>query len=272
MSNPGDEASGTSTELLFEKFQLYFDQKFDKLSSTKPVTDPSIKELRNKLEAQELARPGNTAQYLFCGELQIILDKIKCAILQSCNTDAAISAIQQAEDLLADRKRKIKIADSSKAGWMTIQHLEKGAKKNQSPEELRKVQLAEEAACKELEGRKKLKRSSTDRQYASDFRSTTDRPLFRGMPNDMCFTCKMVGHWSRDCPFNVGLAPSSRVKPRAQAAMPVGYHTFHSRNALIPWQAPQLPLAITAFPSSAIGQASTSAAIPSGASVGNPTA
>ena len=180
MANAEEHGSALSTELLFEKFQSYFDKKFDKLANSTITDETAVKELKIKLEAKELTKPGNSAQLLFCGQLEIILDKIKVAFLQKGDTDKVVEAIHEAEDLLADRKQKIKIADSSRAGWITIQQLEKGGKRDQSSEDQKKVQIAEDAALKELEGRKKQKTSDRRQQDGVVFKNFGDRSLFRG--------------------------------------------------------------------------------------------
>ena len=104
------------------------------------------------------------AQNAFCGELEILLGRIKKSLPQKSDLQEVFDTIVEAEDLITDRKQKIKIADSSKAGWVTVQHLESGGKKDQSAEVQKKVLIAEEAALKDLEGRKRQKRSSSFRQ------------------------------------------------------------------------------------------------------------
>ncbi len=88
---------------------------------------------------------------------------------------------------MADRKRQIKIADTSKAGWMTIQQMEKGDKKNQTADEQKKVQIAEEAALKELDSRKRPKRTSDQLSQDGVIKTGADRSLFRGNSLPLCF-------------------------------------------------------------------------------------
>ena len=58
-----------------------------------------MRELKNKLEAKDLTRPSNIAQFKFCGKLEIALNNIKSAIIVKHNADAAIEAIYAAEQL-----------------------------------------------------------------------------------------------------------------------------------------------------------------------------
>ena len=122
-------------------------------SGRKTQDDTKFQQLQNELKAQKLAKQGNIAQFIFCGQLEIQSGKIKVAILQKDDIQQAIDAIQETEELVASRKQNIQIADSSKTGWMTIQHQEKAEKTGISSEDQKRVAAAEEAAEKELETR-----------------------------------------------------------------------------------------------------------------------
>ena len=88
----------------------------------------------------------------------------------------AIEAIQAAEELVADRKKKIKIADSSKAGWNTVQHMEK-RDSGQTSEERKRIQVAEESALKEIDARKRQKVRPTT--FSRGNEALGDRYLFQ---------------------------------------------------------------------------------------------
>lgn len=113
-----------NTEELFHIFNSYFNEKFEDLHAN-TADDEAVKVLKNSLEAKELSRQGNSAQFQFCGKLEIALDKIKVSLLKRGDIQEAIDAIQTAEELVAERKKKIKIADGSEADWTTVQHLGK---------------------------------------------------------------------------------------------------------------------------------------------------
>ena len=105
------------------------------------------------------------------------------AILQKNDIQKAIDAIKEMEELIAKRKKKIKIADDSKSGWMTIQYLEKGEHSTTSSEECKRVLAAEESAEKEIENRKKQKRANADKSNNDGYKTFgASRSLFRGMP------------------------------------------------------------------------------------------
>ena len=123
MSRDQDQSASASAfnpEPLFDKFKEYFNHKFESLQI--PKEEIGLKEIKNKLEAKELNRPGNSAQFEFCGQLEILLDKIKICLIKKGELQEAIDSIQEAEELVADRKNNIKIADSSKAE--VIEHVQ----------------------------------------------------------------------------------------------------------------------------------------------------
>ena len=192
-----EEGNASDTNLVFQKFKDYFDERFSAISKPRQETS-TVKELKNKLEAKELAKPGNIGQFEFCGKLEIALDKAKLALVNNSDPESAIEALQDAEELVADRKRKIRIADGSKAGWVTVSKLDKKTNAHLSPEQQKSVKIAEEEALKYLDGRKRKRRDS---QYGSDsMPHPTDRRLFRGT-RILCFlqlaslhACKPASH------------------------------------------------------------------------------
>ena len=88
--------------------------------------------------------------------------KIKVAILQKNENEKAKDTIQEMDDPIAKGKQKTQIADTSKAGWMTI-HLQKRERASISKGDQKRVAGAEEAA-EEIENRKKLSRSTSPRR------------------------------------------------------------------------------------------------------------
>ena len=169
-----EEISQPDPAIIFQKFKQYFDEKFQAIDTPKRDV-VSVRELKNKLEAKELSKPGNVAQFEFCGKLEIALDNIKSAIIARHDTDAAIDAIQKAEQLVFDRKQKIKIADASKAGWSTVNRLDQS--EHLSADQQKSVKAAEEEALKDIEQRKRRKR---EYQHGPDYQYSANRHHFRG--------------------------------------------------------------------------------------------
>ena len=154
MSNDQSQPSD-QTSLIFDKFKDYFDRRFNELQ-TPSEDSPTIKEFRNELQAKELSRPGNVEQFEFGGKLEILVGKSKLALTDRPDLDAAVQALDEAQELIADRKRKIRIADASIAGRATIAHLNKRGNENLgiSSDQLESIKIAEQEALKEQQDRK----------------------------------------------------------------------------------------------------------------------
>ena len=183
MSSPLDGSSSSSSPdvaVLFEKFKDYFDARFNSLDQ--PSSDPDLQKLKAKLAAKELNKPGNQAQFEFCGLLEVSLGKIRAA-LSSTSSDSklkAVEALQEADSLISERKKKIRIADSSNAGWSTIVQLERNEGSGLSAEQQKRVLAAEDAVLQEQNNRKRLRQDGpTDRSSAAGHQ-TLDKQLFRG--------------------------------------------------------------------------------------------
>ena len=80
------------------------------------------------------------------------------AFINNSDPDSGIEALQEAEELIAERKKKIRIAVSSKAGWVTVSKLNKKGIAHLSSEQQKDVKIAEEDALKDLDSRKRKKR------------------------------------------------------------------------------------------------------------------
>ena len=180
-----EESRASDTSLIFQKFKDYLDCRFDAISTPKQEST-SIRELKNKLEAKELERPGNVEQYRFCGKLEIVLDKAKLALGNNPDPDAILEILQEAEELVTERKKKIRIADGSKAGWVTVAKLDKKGSGNLSVEQQKSIQIAEDEALKELESRKR-KRRDYQCHGTDPTPHAADRRLFRGTDILLCF-------------------------------------------------------------------------------------
>ena len=179
-SSSGSGISSPDVALLFEKFKDYFDARFSAIDQ--PSSDPDLQKLKAKLAAKELSKPGNQAQFEFCGLLEVSLGRIRAA-LSTTSSDSklkALEALQEAESLLAERKKKIRIADSSKAGWSTIAHLDRNEGSGLSADQQKRVLAAEDAALQEQNTRKRLRQDGPNDRPSVAGSQALDKQLFRG--------------------------------------------------------------------------------------------
>ena len=183
MATERENSQQFDPQALFEKFKEYFDQKFHSLNPPESKDSYELKELKIKLESKDFVKPGNVDQYQFCGQLELTLDRIKLALIKNADIDKAIEAIQSAEDLINERKKKIRIAENSKAGWLTVSQFVKESNSELSAEQAKKVKNAEETVLKELESRKRKRRESFDNAGKINSMASANRSLFRGITN-----------------------------------------------------------------------------------------
>ena len=105
------------------------------------------------------------------------MEKAKLAVINKAeDQDAAIEALLEAEELVTERKKKIRIVDGSKADWMTVSKLQKKGSAYLSADQQKSIKIAKQEALNELENRKRKRRNP------NVYTETTpaDRLLFRG--------------------------------------------------------------------------------------------
>ena len=105
---------------------------------------------------------GNERNFKFNTELREIL---AIELLESTELNQVKDTLDKALALIGERNRKIRIADTSEAGWLTVKHYEASAVAL-DPDNDKKMRQAEREAL-----RKKAKASKPRRQYGLPFHS-----------------------------------------------------------------------------------------------------
>ena len=143
-----------------------------------------------------------------------VLDKLQNALSTSSVEDKDL-LIQEAIGLLEGRNRKIRIADSSEAGWLTVK-LYKSNPVALNSEDGKKIRAAEKEALRERcrnKNKRNVDRSqSRGFQYSSyagcfagqqnPFRLSNQSSQFRqhDQPRKPCHFCGNSRHWWREYP------------------------------------------------------------------------
>ena len=100
--------------------------------------------------------------------------------------DAAIAEVGEAEKLIKQRQKKIKLADKSEAGWLAVKEYETEVLASDSEDEkrIRKVQKAasQKRRLNSLKQEKARKTASGWSSNSSDTSCINDRTFFRGRP------------------------------------------------------------------------------------------
>lgn len=179
---------------------------------------------------------GNERNFKFNGQVLAKLVSLKDRLADLPPESEAFSILDETVELLQERNRKIRIADSSEAGWLTVKHYESNPV-SLSEDDDKKIRAAERQALRD-QARQRKKRnvegfavrnrqaqpffSPYSRQFNGSQRSwqssqpfassstnqhnfTTNREFTRGP----CRYCSSSGHWWKECPvrlarFHVG--------------------------------------------------------------------
>ena len=209
-NQPGQDLVDT-----FDLFKTYLDHKLHNLKSD-IISEQENLSLKVKEQFNlKFKSEGNKIQFRFNEEIVADLAKVQ----KHCTSSVANSLVTDISDKLKSRNKLIRIADTSAGDWATVREYEQNEIADNSDDEKR-IRQAENRAIKHIKDKGKIRttpysrypapaRSETHPNPNSNYvRSSTPQPPFRlgfarrePCPWDVCFHCKSIGHWRKNCPL-----------------------------------------------------------------------
>ena len=243
---PGDEPEAVTRQDLTEFRTFLLEQlkshtselssKFEKASTDAECALSVSKQLKVESELK-FSYPGNERNYKFNLEVLDLLESVSKALLVQDSAKASL-LLNDSIKRIKERNRKIRIADSSEGGWLTVKHYESNTVALDLEDDKR-IRAAERKALR-VKTRTRAKRQNAERvqgryspfsqpytlrgqrsQFASSTAAMYQQP--RDSYNHQrgaCRFCGSSGHWWRQCPVRLARTFTAGNAVHAAGASP----------------------------------------------------
>jgi hypothetical protein len=229
-----DTTGEDSSDEFLDRLTNYLDSKFDRFKRelVEEQSEASAKLVKKIKTTRTFAKKSNKVQHELNVDIKGRLEESKDNLLKGTpNVQKAVNALDEGIELLDRRNKLIILADSSEAGWKTVEEYEQRNVASDSEDDKR-IRRAESTAIRKLDRQKRGR--SRGRFSASQGRGYTQNhgqqygaghvsgstyggfggygnQSFRGHggfqqrkgaynQNETCHGCGKPGHWHRNCP------------------------------------------------------------------------
>ncbi|XP_062581999.1 uncharacterized protein LOC134243774, partial [Saccostrea cucullata] len=154
-------------------------------------------------KAFDFKRKGNEAQYKFNNSIRDKLVEANTGLSEG-EPEVAFNCISSGIELIHQRQKLIKLADSSKTDWRTVQEYTQHELASDEEDEKRILKA-------EMRPKRSKKRSGSKRRERPDASTHTRRSphtqnqtkSYEGSKKSgTCFKCGFAGHWAKECTSN----------------------------------------------------------------------
>lgn len=146
-------------------------------------------------------RKGNEAQYKFNNSVKEKLIEANTSLSEG-EPEMAFNSISSGIELINQRQKLIKLADSSKTGWRTVQEYTQHELASDEEDEKRiiKAEIRAEKKLKEerIQKARAARRTNPYPERVSNVQ-TQSKSYDSSKKSGTCFKCGFPGHWAKNC-------------------------------------------------------------------------
>uniref|UniRef100_A0A8W8NDD7 CCHC-type domain-containing protein n=1 Tax=Magallana gigas TaxID=29159 RepID=A0A8W8NDD7_MAGGI len=202
MAAPNDDFLQRVSEIMDSKLSS-FEQKISKQQKQQHEQQLSRIQAAND-KTFVFKRKGNEAQYKFNNSVREKLIEANTSLSEG-EPEMAFNSISSGIELIHQRQKLIKLADSSKTGWRTVQEYTQHELASDEEDEKRifKAEIRAEKKLKE-ERIQKARTARRTNPYPERASSVQNQPKSyeNSKKSGTCFKCGFPGHWAKNCTTN----------------------------------------------------------------------
>ncbi|XP_061169559.1 uncharacterized protein LOC133178918 [Saccostrea echinata] len=184
---------------LLENLKDMMDSRLTVFQQNIQLSTSQISKIEENLNEHYVFRKkGNENQYKHEAKVLTKLKEAREHLNSDDGVESAKSSIAEGIELVKNRQKVIKLADSSQLGWRVVQEYEANPIADDSDDEEKMYRAQMRAERKVFNGRKRCRFEPYQKKPATATRMETDEKSTSSGKPGRSFDCGAKGHWSRD--------------------------------------------------------------------------